>query len=167
MGVKIKDVDTSRLTKRFLVMQRRASDFRPVFRWVQQALQDAHRMNFATNGLTGGAPWAPHDPEYAAWRLENGYGGKGMLVRDGTLKFSLTNMNSARGVSDIGRRTATFGTRVPFAKYHQTGTRFMPQRKIIFVNSVMALRTANVVSEYIMHGTVGVLYSDAMKGFSI
>jgi len=168
MGVKVRitKVDTSAVRKRFAAMTRRSQDFRPVFRWVMQELQKAHRQNFRSQGASSGFPWSPLDPQYASWKLEN-YGAKGILVREGDLENSLT-MNSGRGaVRDVGLRTAEFGTRIPYAKFHQTGTTNMAQRKPVFVPRLMALNTATTVGEYIVHGSVGVRYTDAMKGFVI
>jgi phage gpG-like protein len=166
MSVRIVDVDTSALRKRFAIMTRRSKDFRPVFRWVMQELQKAHRTNFATQGASSGFPWSPLDPQYSSWKTEN-YGAKGILVRDGTLKHSLT-VDSGRGaVRDMGLRTAEFGTQLPYAKFHQTGTPNMAQRKPVFVPPLMAFQTATVVGEHIMYGSIGVRYADAMKGFVI
>ena len=159
-------VDTSRLRRRFAAMTRRSQDFKPVFRWVMQELQKAHRDNFKSEGAASGFPWQPLDPQYASWKLKN-YGDKGILARTGDLENSLT-MNSGRGaIRDIGLRTAEFGTRIPYAQFHQAGTRNMAQRKPVFYPPLMANRTATVVGEYIVHGSVGVKYSDAMKGFLI
>lgn len=168
MGVQVKitDVDLSRVRRRFAAMTRRSQDFKPVFRWVLQELQKAHRENFKTGGAASGFRWQPLDPQYASWKLKN-YGAKGILVRTGDLENSLT-MNSGRGaVRDIGLRTAEFGTRIPYAKFHQGRTENMAQRKPVFYPPLMANRTARVVGEYVVHGTVGVRYSDAMKGFLI
>jgi len=168
MGVQvyIQKVDTSSVRRRFAAMTRRSRDFRPVFRWVMQELQKAHRDNFRTQGSTSGFPWQPLDPQYSSWKIEN-YGAKGILVREGSLQRSLT-MNSGRGaIRDIGLRTAEFGTRIPYAKFHQTGTSKMAKREPVFLPRMMAERTGGVVAEYIVHGSIGVRYADAMKGFVI
>ena len=65
-------------------------------------------------------------------------------------------MNSGRGaVRDIGARTAEFGTKLPYAKFHQSGTSNMAQRKPLFLPRLMAGRTADAVGEYLVHGSVG------------
>lgn len=159
-------VNTRAVQKRFTAMSRRSTDFGAVFRWTFQALQRSHMLNFATQGTTSGSPWKPLDPQYASWKLEN-YGAHGILVREGDLRSSLT-MNSSRGaVREIGKTSATFGTEMPYAKFHQTGTRKMAKREPLFVPKLMATRTANVVAEYIVHGTVGVVYTGAANGFVI
>jgi phage gpG-like protein len=160
-------VDTSALKRKFAAMTRRSRDFRPVLRWVMQELQKSHRDNFRREGMSDrGFPWSPLDPQYASWKTEN-YGAHGILVRTGDLERSLT-MNSARGsIRDIGLSTATFGTDIPYARWHQSGTRNMAQRKPVFVPNLMKQRTGNVVAEYIVHGSIGVKYADAMRGFMI
>lgn len=160
------DVDTSALKRRFNAMSRRSRDFDPVFRWVFQSLQRAHMMNFATEGATHGGPWKPLDPQYASWKLEN-YGAHGILVREGDLRSSLTIENSRGAIREIRKTSATFGTKIPYATFHKTGTRKMAKREPLFIPNLMANRTANVVAEYIVHGSVGVVYSAAANGFVI
>ena len=152
--VRIVDVDTSKADRRFGKILRRSRDFKPVFRWMFQELQEAHRENFKTQGAASGFPWKPLEPQYASWKIEN-YGANGVLVRSGDLERSLT-MNSSRGaVRDIGARTAEFGTKLPYAKFHQSGTSNMAQRKPLFLPRLMADRTADAVGEYLVHGSVG------------
>ena len=166
MVVRIVKVDTSALKRRFAKMSKRSKDFKAVFRWVFQELQRSHYENFKSEGALSGFRWQPLQPQYAAWKLEH-YGAHGILVRTGALESSLS-FSSARGaVRDIGLTSATFGTSIPYAAYHKFGTRRMPMRPPIFVPNFMATRTANVVAEYIVHGSVGVVYSEAMRGFSI
>ena len=153
--VRIVDVDTSRVVRRFGKILRRSQNFKPVFRWVFQELQEAHRDNFRTGGAASGFPWKPLEPQYASWKIEN-YGANGVLVRTGDLRSSLT-MNSGRGaVRDMGARTAEFGTKIPSAQFHQSGTSNMAQRKPLFLPKLMADRTAHVVGEYLVYGSVGV-----------
>jgi len=162
--VRIVDVDTSRVRKLFVGMINRSNDFKPVFRWMFQALQKAHMQNFQTQGQTDGSPWKPLDPQYASWKLEN-YGDKGILVRTGDLQDSLT-MNSARGaVRDMGRRTAYFGTKLSYAKFHQNGTINMAERRPVFLPNLMARQTARAVGEHIVHNSVGVVYPYLKNGF--
>jgi phage gpG-like protein len=152
--VRIVDVDTSRADRRFGKILRRSRNFKPVFRWMFQELQEAHRDNFKTKGATSGFPWKPLEPQYASWKIAN-YGAEGILVRTGALESSLT-MNSGRGaVRDMGARTAEFGTKIPYAQFHQSGTSNMAQRKPLFLPKLLADRAAHAVGEYLVHGSVG------------
>lgn len=131
---------------------RRAEDFRPVFRWAQQELERANRANFTTRGAASGAIWKPLDPEYGAWKIAN-YGNKPIMVLTRELKTSLTNL---RGYpNEIGRKMATFGTDVEYAKFHQSGTRNMAQRTIMFVPPLFAQAMSQQVLSHIMYGRLG------------
>lgn len=156
--IKIKSikVDTKNLVKRFTAMSRRAEDFKPVFRWSMLHLAAEHAKLFAANGaLPGSSAWEALEESTVAWKLANGYGAAGILVRNGTLKDSLTNLNSARGaVRDIDRKTASFGTSLDYAGYHFYGTRNMDARKPLFVPEHFSWRTANAVANHIVHGKI-------------
>lgn len=105
--------------------------FIPLFR--RYVLED-----FVIEGARSGSRWAALSPGYAAWKAEHAPG-KGILVLSGALKASLVG----DGAGSVVRATATsleIGTTVPYAMYHQTGTRHMPQRPPLRVN--MAFMTA-------------------------
>jgi len=154
--VRVKKVRTGPLRRRFSTMVRRSNNFKPVFRWAMRELANAHEQLFATEGAAAGGRWERLNEEYASWKLEN-YGANGILVADGSLRRSLTAINSGRGVvRDIGASKAQFGTSIPYADYHFTGTRKMPERKPIFVPRTFSDRTAFVVGRYIMDGQKGI-----------
>lgn len=140
---------TNRVTRYFAGMMRRSEDFRSIFRWAQRELEEANRENFATRGAVSGKPWAPLDNEYARWKLEN-YGPLPTLIRSGDLYREVTFLRGRP--NDIGLTEATFGTDLPYAKFHQTGTRFMAQRKIIFVPALFGQRLGRLVLNYLVYG---------------
>ncbi len=157
--VRIREVDTSAVLRRFRAMIRRSSNFASVFRWALRQLQDAHASNFDARGTLSGSPWAPLDPQYAAWKLEN-YGADGILVREGTLRSSLTDWNSRGAIRDIGVTEATFGTNLDYAKFHQMGTRMMPSRPPVFTPRTFSNRLARAVGEHVVYGgEVGSTYT--------
>lgn len=144
-------VDDSGPQRRLRGMTRRMRNFKPVFRWAFKELQLAHRLNFQSKGAVGGQVWAPLDPEYAAWKLEN-YGANGILVRTGDLQRSLTFDNARGAVREIRRTKARFGTSIPYARFHQTGTRNMPERPPIVNPEVLQSRLADRMATYIVEG---------------
>lgn len=110
-------------------MRRRAKDFRPVFDEFGDYYAAWHFRRFAQSGSSPGTGrWAPLDPKYKARKVAR-WGSRPILVRTGRLFHSLNHRPFA--VESIGKRRAEFGTDVKYAKYHQTGTRFMPKRRII------------------------------------
>lgn len=77
---------------------------------------------------TGG--WAPLSPRYAADKARR-WGSKPILEASGAMKASLTGTGGRNISRQIGGDTLEFGTSVPYARYHQTGTSRMPQRRIL------------------------------------
>ena len=108
----------------------RADDMRPVFKWAKTQLELANAWNFMANGLPSGKPWQPLDKEYGAWKSAH-FAGAGTMVRSGNLFRSLTSLTDSTA-NTITKTSATFGTSVEYAKFHQYGTTKMPARKIVF-----------------------------------
>lgn len=142
----------------------RAEDFRPVFRWARQELEEANRANFVSQGSKSGKPWLPLDNEYGRWKLAN-HGPLPILVLTGKMKDSLTNLRGRP--NEIDRKRAVFGTKIPYAKFHQYGTSKMPKRKIVFVPPLFAQGLARQAANHIVHGRFRDLPSTALfrRGF--
>lgn len=116
MRVTVDDSSAQRLLRG---MQRRSGNFRPVFLDARRMLEQSNVENFTSSGLPVGG-WAPRKQQ-VAWPL---------MIRTGKLFTSLTNLRGAP--NDIGLRSAVFGTKVEYAKFHQNGTRHMPKRLVVF-----------------------------------
>lgn len=144
-------VDFSQVSSDFRGMSRRAQNFKPAFRWFMKELQVLHMQNFRTRGAVDGSVWKPLDPEYAAWKLEN-YGARGILVADGSLRASLTFDNARGAIRDVRRTGMRFGTSLPYAKFHQTGTRYMPERRPLVTNQALYERLAQNMAEHVTDG---------------
>ncbi len=69
-------------------------------------------------------------PAYAARKRREGYGSR-ILTRTGHLRISLTNSRHPDFVYRPQKLSVEIGTRVPYAQYHQRGTRKMPKREPI------------------------------------
>ena len=104
-------------------------DFRPAWEQIVSQVERIEEEQFSSQGAHGSGGWQPLSPAYAAWKARN-FGGGGILVRTGRLRSSLTRRNpdSIREVRPLELR---FGTRVPYAAFHQRGTRALPERKPI------------------------------------
>lgn len=146
---KVKVTGTKQVYERMAGMAKRAGDFSSVFRWAQRELEEANRHNFASQGATSGAPWMPLDNEYARWKLSE-YGPLPTLIRTGDLYRDVTFLHGPP--NRIGKHQATFGTNLPYAKFHQSGTWKMPARKIIFVPPLFAQRLSELVLNYLVYG---------------
>ena len=149
------DVDTTNLLLFISRVKKNAADFRPVFRWATRQLQQAHSRNFQTHGAPVGG-WKPLEANTFYDKRHSGYGNRGILVRTGELEDSLNGSRSSIGafksIDDISFHYMRFGTRVPYAKFHQTGTVRMHERQIVFVPKTFARETANKAADHCIMG---------------
>lgn len=143
-------VDARRAIKRMKDMAKRAENFKPVFRWAKKELELANAANFTSQGLPVGG-WSPLKPQYAAWKAVH-FPGAPMLIQDGKLFRSLTQMNGP--ASSIGRKEATFGTSVEYAKFHQYGTTKMAKRKIVYEPAGFASQLALLAAKHVADGGI-------------
>lgn len=83
---------------------------------------DARQMiveQFATEGAAGGTPWAPLAPSTLR---RSGGARAGILYVTGALFGSLTDKGAPGHVEELGSQSLLFGSRLPYAIFHQTGT---------------------------------------------
>lgn len=102
------------------------SDFRIVAPTILTTLRSIVADQFATQGR---GLWRPLSKRYAAQKAQK-YPGKTVLRRTDRMYDSLVK-RTASSIVSINKNELTYGTSVPFASFHQTGTRKMPARKII------------------------------------
>jgi phage gpG-like protein len=133
-------------------IQDRCTDVKPVFRWAHQVLKKTFAENFTSQGLPVGG-WSPLDPEYAAWKARR-LPGAPTLIRSGELFRSLSELSDP-SVNEINKLSATFGTGLNYAKFHQYGTNKMPKRQILFIPQSFADEFAEKLANYIVEGNEG------------
>ncbi len=136
----------------FAGMVKRAGNFHAQLKWARDEMKKANRANFATKGLASGKAWNALDLEYQSWKIAH-YGSLPTMVREGDLYRDLTTLSGR--VNHVGMHSATFGTDLEYAKFHQTGTKFMPARKIVFVPKGFAHDLGEEVAEYLVYGMKG------------
>jgi phage gpG-like protein len=136
--VKIECENESAL-RRLEMMTTRSTQFQPVFEYARNALRKANAENFSSSGLPVGK-WEPRR-QPKPWPL---------MVRTGSLLRSLTSLFGPP--NDIGATSATFGTKVEYAKFHQYGTSKMPARKIVFEPRGFASDLASKAASYVANG---------------
>lgn len=129
-------------------MRERASDLRPAWRRVGDLIARYQRVRFRTEGAFPGTPrWAPLTPEYAAWKLAT-YGPKPILQREGDLIRSLTSR--PMDIERYGPRSAEYGTSVPYAHWHQTGTSRMVARPPLATSPALAREIGRLLGDHIV-----------------
>lgn len=123
----------------------RARDFKPVFKKIRKDLEQLWKQNISASGLPSGG-WAPLDAEYASWKSKH-FPGTTPMFRSGALFRSLSSLRGKP--NEIGRMSATFGTNIKYAEFHQSGTKNMPSRKIIFVTPLLEQKWAGWAADYL------------------
>ena len=103
---------------------------------------------FASEGRTAGTMWAARKSSLVG-AAPRGRPGQGhslpLLVRTGALRDSLTQPVAAGHVEESDRQTLSIGSRLPYALFHQTGTRRMPARPIIVLRDERTAKWAEFV----------------------
>ncbi len=142
-----------RTVQRYLSgVARRSNSFSAQFRWARRELAQWNAQNFATLGSASGKAWNALDTEYQAWKIIN-YGSAPTMVRTGDLYRDLVTLRG--GPNHVGHKTASFGTDLEYAKFHQMGTRFMPARKIVFEPVDFQEELGNRILEHLIYGPKG------------
>jgi len=109
-------------------------DLRPFWPAFQDAFFSAELEQFATEGGAGRrGSWAPLSPAYAAWKRSK-VGAKPVLQFTGQLMESLTGTSGAT-IYEAEPMMLALGSAMPYAHWHQTGTKRMPQRRPIDISA--------------------------------
>lgn len=100
----------------------RATNMRPAFKEVIVAMTNHERRIFETKGASIQRVWEPRKYKYP-WPL---------MRKTNKLYRSLTNKTKAGGAIRVANaHFMEFGTSVPYAKYHQTGTERMGKHMVM------------------------------------
>jgi hypothetical protein len=114
-------------------MRRRAEDVSPAWEEFLEWWVTTNVEQFSSRGARWRTPWKPLAPRTVAEKRRQGYLSE-PLVRTTRLRNAMT-----RRPLEVERVTATdveAGTDLYYAKYHQSGTRYMPARKLINADAV-------------------------------
>ncbi len=118
-------------------------DLTPVWKEVQQEFYSIEADQFQSGGAAGASgKWQPLSPRYEAQKIAR-YGTfallAGVLIASNRMYESLTG-ETGDSVVEIGKQEAVFGTKLPYAKYHQRGGGRLPRREVISFSEKQKLR---------------------------
>lgn len=135
--------------KRALVVYERVQDLSPAFERILPLLQQYTESYLAAEGAHEGNPrFAPLSPRYARYKAKR-YPNAPILTRSGRMRQSLAGITTD-SIADITPDTLTYGTRVPYALYHQTGTRKMPKRPPLKLSKPLSTRILTAMRNYLI-----------------
>lgn len=150
--VRIETLGAERFVRGFNRFEAEMRDLREPFGVIAEDFAETAERNFGAVGTP--EKWAPLSPEYAKWKAKV-RPGRQILVFDGKMYESLRGVRTGFGpdtVRDIQAQRAEFGTTVPYAIFHQTGTRKMPRRKPVQLTDQDKRRWARVIHEWAVKG---------------
>ena len=145
-------IHSKRVQRYFAGMARRTQSFSAQFRWARREVSRWNAENFASSGTASGAKWNALDREYHSWKIMT-YGPLPTMVRTGDLYTDLITLRG--GPNHIGHKRASFGTDLEYAEFHQTGTKFMPARKIVFTPTRLQEQLGNKIMNHLIFGSKG------------
>jgi phage gpG-like protein len=109
----------------------RLRDLRPAWLNVLAYLRRVVVGQFATEGAKQGTPWRPLSARYKQWKAVK-YPGQPILRASDRMFRSLLGSHPD-AIVDVQPQRFTYGTKTPYARYHQRGTRKMSKREILVV----------------------------------
>ena len=150
-------VDADDAIDRLKDMRDRGQDLGRPLHWGGRVLQRAYSANFTTLGAEGARSmlknaWPPLDTTYAAWKATR-FVGAPPMVQTGKLFTAVKNL-TRNPSTNVDRHEAEFAVDVPYAHWHQYGTRDMPARKIVFVPRDFPRHLGDKMAQYISEGKI-------------
>lgn len=110
------------------------TNFKPIFEDIAKDVYSDIKANFESGGGNVGG-WQPLSERYAIEKAADYRAGRipynKIMYRTGRLAASLTDKEAPEAICEITDRSLEIGTQVPYAIWHQIGTRTMPQRLLI------------------------------------
>jgi phage gpG-like protein len=98
--------------------------------------------------LKGNGKYPPLSPKYKAFKRKKRPAAP-ILVFNGDLRDSVTGTGNQDTIRNIGKQSLVQGTRVPYAKLVQEGTKFMPARKFLFIDDAQLIRFQRILQDYV------------------
>lgn len=126
------------------------ADQAPALARVADDFREMIAQQFASEGRAEGTPW----PELAPATLRRRQANTPILYKTGALLRSLREPGAAGHVEELEGYSLTLGSRLPYAVFHQTGTRRLPARPIIVLSGARSERWTEIVRQQIAEKTL-------------
>jgi phage gpG-like protein len=118
----------------------------PALAAVADDFREMVAQQFASEGRAEGTPWPARVGAGLAPPSRRTMRASPLLVRTGALRDSLTTPGAAGSVEELDGGSLTLGTRLPYAMFHQLGTRRMPARPLIVLSDERSQRWTEIIS---------------------
>lgn len=151
-----------RLARQVREMRERAQDVSPAWDALLTWFAEQNFEQWLGRGARYRRPWAPLAPSTVSEKFRAGLP-LHPLIRTGKLVNTL--VHRPLGVEHMTGSEVTAGTDVKYAKFHQTGTRYMPQRILFSPGQIRKEQAATTaVANWIISGERRVGGRTVMRG---
>lgn len=140
------------LNRRFVTMKHSVEDATPAWKSITTFLERTERSQFAQQGVA--KSWAPLAQSTVESKRRNGLRPEILRATD-ALKNSMTKKSSGDAIRIQEPTFMVFGTSVPYAGYHQTGTKRMPQRRVLDLTPEQRIEIMKRLQRFIVTGKAG------------
>jgi phage gpG-like protein len=135
--------------RELLRLSHAAADMRPAGKRFMEYMRSVERSQFDSEGRTGSGGWAPLKPSTVANKAARGLDPRILRATD-RLRRSLTNKTSPDHIEEINADSFVFGSRVPYGRYHQKGTRRMPQRRPVELSERNRRAVVKIIQSHLL-----------------
>jgi phage gpG-like protein len=97
---------------------------------------------FSNQATVRGEPWAP-----LSATTRNRKRSDAILVETGALKTSLVEIGGSGNVAEVSTHHVRFGTDIPYAIFHETGTGLIPARSFMGVSEALVDKLMDKVTQ--------------------
>ncbi len=132
------------------VMMRSVRNLQPAWGEIADDFVKREKRLFQQQGsVQGWDRWAALHPDYEKWKQTHGFSTR-ILVRTGAVERSLTTRHDRHAVFNAGPLRMEIGTSIPYAGYHQTGTRKMPKREPIRITDTQRRHWVHLIQQFLI-----------------
>lgn len=129
----------------------RVVNAKPAFESILSMMEDDVGEQFASEGKAMSKGWAPLSPVTIAQKSRLNLRPE-ILQATGRLLNSLVVGARGEDIHEAMPYGLNYGTRVPYAVFHHTGTRKMPARKFVDFTAAQKAKYVKVLQRYIVEG---------------
>jgi phage gpG-like protein len=139
------------ISRELLDISGRALDLRPAFRLIADDFRVFEAARFDSRGE---GTWKPLLPQTVREKARKGQDPR-ILHATLSLRNSLTVARAPGSYSRVYPNWMEFGTNVSYAKFLQTGTRYMPARKPLGFTEAQKVATMKRLQRFVVSGDAG------------
>ncbi len=125
--------------------QAAVADERPALQAIADDFRALIARQFSTEGRAEGTPWPARVGAGLAPPSKRAKQASPLLVRTGALRDSLLGPSAPGHVEELEAQSLTLGSRLPYALFHQLGTRRMPARPLIVLSGERSERWLEII----------------------